>query len=542
MKSLMNIEFTPIKQIRINGSLYILERAEVTHYGAFWREWRHAKQVEAEANTLNVKTPKNTLTSKVALSKEDHSYYAHRLVPKDPDLPHGTFKLSYILRDTTKLLPYQVESVAYLCNSIVCNGGALDGSDTGIGKTYQAIGTARELQLIPAIICRKSGICNWITACRHFGIRPLFIVNWEIAKGFKFPFVDRLTDRLTNKPIYRWKLPQNTLLIFDEAHMASTPTSQNHALWIASAGRASLSLSATIADRPQRLIGLFKVLNIMDENRFKQWLSERSTFENKYGDLESLSAVQDMKQVNKILYPRYGFRRSYNDPEVKKFFPEAIVQTEMVNIGSKSERHQLKLYELMLNKVEEFKQKGNQAGVLTAEIRYRQAAELLKCQSLFELAVSYMFEGRAVCIFVNFLDTLHYLAAKFRTKSLIYGQQEKDGIKRDQVIADFQNGVSNIVISMVAAGGQSINLHDVQGKRPRISLVCPNYNPIDIKQVLGRTHRAGSKSRPIIKLVYAANTIEEKVAQSVNTKLDNIAALNEGDLMEPDLFKIGVKR
>ncbi len=45
-----------------------------------------------------------------------------------------------------------------------------------------------------------------------------------------------------------------------------------------------------------------------------------------------------------------------------------------------------------------------------------------------------------------------------------------------------------------------------------------------------------------MKLVYAAGTVEEKVADVVNRKLDNIAALNDGDLMEPDLFQLGVKR
>jgi hypothetical protein len=47
---------------------------------------------------------------------------------------------------------------------------------------------------------------------------------------------------------------------------------------------------------------------------------------------------------------------------------------------------------------------------------------------------------------------------------------------------------------------------------------------------------------PVLKLVYAAGTIEEKVAQNVNQKLDNISALNDGDLMEPDLFKLGIRR
>jgi hypothetical protein len=91
---------------------------------------------------------------------------------------------------------------------------------------------------------------------------------------------------------------------------------------------------------------------------------------------------------------------------------------------------------------------------------------------------------------------------------------------------------------MADAGGASIDLHDLKGGHQRVSLICPTYNPVHLKQVLGRTRRAGSKTTPIIKLVYAANTIEEKVANAVAMKLDNIEALNRGDLMEPDLFNM----
>lgn len=45
-----------------------------------------------------------------------------------------------------------------------------------------------------------------------------------------------------------------------------------------------------------------------------------------------------------------------------------------------------------------------------------------------------------------------------------------------------------------------------------------------------------------MKLVYAARTVEEKVAVVVNSKLGNIAAINDGDLMEPELFNLGIHR
>jgi hypothetical protein len=85
---------------------------------------------------------------------------------------------------------------------------------------------------------------------------------------------------------------------------------------------------------------------------------------------------------------------------------------------------------------------------------------------------------------------------------------------------------------MIDAGGQSISLHDLIGKHQRVSLISPSYQSIKIKQVFGRTRRAGSKTIPIIKLVYAANTIEEKVCARVQEKIKNIDALMDGDIRD----------
>jgi len=251
-----------------------------------------------------------------------------------------------------------------------------------------------------------------------------------------------------------------------------------------------------------------------------------------------LTALDDMKKIHKILYPKYGYRVSYDDESVKAYFPERIIQTEVVDLGTDVTEDQNRAYQEMIVKAMHFKDLGNQAEVLVADLRYRQHAELLKVPVLKELAEEYLSEGFAVCIFVNFRDTLRYLAEIFNTRSMIFGDQERYGLSRDFVIERFQSGVERIILCMVDAGGQSIDLHDLQGKARRISLICPTYNPISLQQVLGRTYRAGSKSTPIMKLVYAGGTIEEKVAEVVNRKLDNIAALNNGDLMEPDLFNL----
>jgi SNF2 family DNA or RNA helicase len=534
----MNLEFQFVKNVKRDSVLYRCERADVTRNSDFWRVWR--SPASDAVRKLIYLEPAKAPSGKLI-------WYAYRLKPLSSETPFGEFNLSYTLKDSSKLLPYQPKAVSHLVQSLINNGAAADGSDTGLGKTYQALAVCRELALSPLVVCRKAGVTGWARACVFMGVVPYAIVNWEFARtakcegGDKKLFLSRKKREFRSGYDYTWKIPRGILLIFDEAHLGFNEDSQNHALWTASSGRASLSLSATFADRPSRLKGLFQVVRIMEPERFDKWLLDRDHFFNQYNELESLTAIDDMKAINKIIYPKYGYRLSYEDPEVKKYFPERVLQTEIVDLGHKIVTDQNKAYKEMLEKAAKLKELGKQAELLVADLRYRQYAELLKVSILAEMAREYLYEGKAVIVFVNFRETLRYLAEELKTKSLIFGDQERFHLPRDAVIDNFQAGKERLILCMAEAGGQSISLHDVHGLAQRVCLVCPTYNPITLQQIIGRPYRAGSKSSPIIKLVYAAGTVEEKVSETVNRKLDNIAALNDGDLMEPDLFQLGIK-
>lgn len=522
----MNLSF---KTVKSEGD-YDLQRAVVTNNKNFWYNWRN-RVVKSELKKYF--TLRNEL-----LSGEQH-WCLYRLFPKNKNVPHGTFSSEYVLHSVNGLLPYQPPIVIHHCATLLKYGASCDGSDTGIGKTYTTLATARELHLRPAIVCKKAGITAWKRGCLHFGINPLFIVNWEMAKNGKFPYALRKMDEFTGKFKYFWKLPEKTILFFDEVHMASQTGTQNNALYVASAGYTSISISATFADRIDRLKGLFHVLNIKDQNNFEAWMQAVAPqFTNVHGETESMDRVSDMLVANRYIYPEHGIRVTYEHPEVKKYFPKAVFQTEIVDLKSADESRQNELYRQTILKVEEYRQLGKNAEAMVAELRYRQVSELLKASVLYDHAMEYLHEGRSVIIFVNYRDTLNLLSKMFKTQSLIFGAQESFKISREKVIDDFQADKTRLIIAMVDAGGASISLHDLHGNHPRISLVCPTYNPITLKQVLGRTYRANSKSTPIIKLFYAGRTIEEKVADSVNQKLSNISALNDGDLMEPDFFNI----
>lgn len=527
----MNLHFSFVAEAVIDGKPYNLERAVITDdiSRLFWMKY---KMLPPDKKRL------------LMVRKEEGVWVVYRY--RNPYSIRGpettVFPTPYVPKSLHHLLPYQPRSVASLVSSLICNNAALDGSDTGLGKTYVGLACCRELSLDPGIVCKKAGIAGWKRACAFFGIKPAFIVNWEYAKSGKLPYVYRTRDEYSGAYHYLWNVPRGVILIFDEVHMANHKGSQNYALHVASKGITSLNLSATPADRPSRLRGLFHVLGICDLDRFTEYLSERGCFSDP-GQLdpeeESLSDEQDMAEFNKTLYPAYGYRLSYSDPDVKKFFPHVVHQVEVVSLDSVKRDRQNRLYQIALSKIEYYQKLGKQAEAMVADLRYRQESELLKADALAELASEYRYEGKSVIIFVNFRETLAYLSVKLDTKDLIYGGQTDD---REKIIEAFQaNGIS-LLLCMVDAGGTSLDLHDLHGGHARVSLVCPTYNPITLKQICGRTHRAGSKSTPIIKLVYAAGTVEEKVAERVNQKMRNINALNSGDLMEPDIFSIGVER
>ena len=51
-----------------------------------------------------------------------------------------------------------------------------------------------------------------------------------------------------------------------------------------------------------------------------------------------------------------------------------------------------------------------------------------------------------------------------------------------------------------------------------------------MRQATGRVWRDGAKSKSVQKIVFVSNTVEEKVCESVNRKLDNLDHLNDGDM------------
>ena len=114
------------------------------------------------------------------------------------------------------------------------------------------------------------------------------------------------------------------------------------------------------------------------------------------------------------------------------------------------------------------------------------------------------------------------------TKCVIHGKQTFEERKKN--INRFQKNKERIIVSNICAGGQSINLHDEDGKHPRVSLIIPSYSSTQLIQALGRIHRAGSKSPATQRIIFSSSSVEEHIAKKLKEKVKNLSSLNDTDL------------
>ena len=165
----------------------------------------------------------------------------------------------------------------------------------------------------------------------------------------------------------------------------------------------------------------------------------------------------------------------------------------------------------------------------------RRHAEILKVPTMVEMIEDLYDEGISPVVFVNFTDTVEAIEkqlaknSKFNGKiaKIVGGQSDKD---RQNDIDTFQKDTKRILIANLAAGNAGVSLHDLNGNHPRHSIISPSYSAINLLQALGRIHRAGGKTPCIQKIMFAAGTIEEDACRKVQAKLQNLDALNDGDL------------
>lgn len=445
----------------------------------------------------------------------------------------------YKVKNPNGLRPWQVESVGKLVTAINTTGCAIDGSDVGVGKTYVGCAVARELKNKILVICPKAVMESWKRVIiNHFGMKNelVGIVNYEQIRIGKTdsPFASYVENRKTHKKKFVWKIPKNTLIIWDESQKLKNWKTKNSKTCIEALkqGYKMLFCSATNATNPLELRTVGTCLKLFKgANQYYQWCYEHGVAKGRFG-LEFTTDIKLRQKVLKKLHTDVFINRGTRlTRDTIPNFPESEVIADCYNMDEIEVNRINTIHADMKKELAKLARqtKVDKTSELTAILRARQQIELIKVPLFVDMIEEGIEGGMSVVVFVNFTETLKAIAQRLKTNCIFDGKTSD--IERQQNVDDFQSGKERVILVNIASGGAGLSLHDLHGLNPRLAIMSPSYSAVLMRQATGRVWRENGKSKSVQKIVFVANTVEEQVCENVKEKLKNLDLLNDGDLV-----------
>lgn len=281
-----------------------------------------------------------------------------------------------MIADVTGLLDYQVTNAGGLIKSLRAFGAALDGGDPGIGKTYELIAVARELNIKPHVICPKSVVSAWHRVARELG-GEVFAINYEALKGDAHPEIGRLevppelprarkrlriveavvelvgpmtlykgtplgvmlaaerkkVRHIESRRRFVWNTENVALIYFDEGHRCKGQSSLNGKMMIAAKrqGIPAICASATAALDPLDMKALGYLLGLHNGVDFWKWARRNGCYPSRFGGLAFSNDPKHLLALHKQIYPSRGVRTRRSDiPN----FPPSQIRAELFDIDN----------------------------------------------------------------------------------------------------------------------------------------------------------------------------------------------------------------
>lgn len=431
------------------------------------------------------------------------------------------------------LTPYppQQASIDHLVDILKTSptASALNGSETGTGKTLCAIEVARRIAPpCVVVVCPKIVIPAWQKAFQEQGVTFFKIINYEKLRTGKTELGSWVRGQFV------WKLPGGSLVIWDEVHRAQGAFTKNSKMLIGAklCGLRNLALSATAAEDPTELRALGYLLGLHKLTNFVLWAKERGCTFDQWGKLVFTKSASISKafltELHKEIYPGKGVKLTRKD--LAEHFRETQIISDPLDFGD--EGRIASIYQTMEAELAALKERKEQddpaskGNALTEQLRARQMVELIKIPALLELAEEALAEGRSVAIFVNFEATMKAVCERIKHPHGVVVGGQKESERREHV-ENFQLNKTRVIVCNISAGGLGVSLHDEIGNAPRTALISPSFDAKELQQVLGRVDRAGAQSDSIQRILVAAGTIEESILSSLNYKIRNMDTLHK---------------
>ncbi len=486
------------------------------------------------------------------LAHELRSFNGVKLVEK----PAG---LNAELRD------YQLQGISWLQFLRRCGFGGVLADDMGLGKTVQVLANllieknANRLSKPSLVVLPTSLISNWRRELEKFARNKLSLLILHGSDRHKlfaeinnhdlvittYSLLSRDADVLLAHDYY--------YLILDESQWIKN--SKTKAAKTAGELSAEHRLCVTGTPLENNLGEIWSQFNFL----MPGFLGSQQTFNNRFRNpIERQGDLLRGEGLSTRLAP-FILRRTKR--QVAAELPDKVEMESTVSLESK----QAVLYESVRASMEKrvrdvLASQGmakSHITILDALLKLRQVCcdpRLLKLEQaktvtqsaklelLMNLLPEMVAEGRKVLLFSQFTSMLSLIETELEQHRIRYTKLTGATRKREEAIAEFQEGNANVFLISLKAGGVGLNLTAAD----TVILYDPWWNPAVERQAIDRAHRIGQDKTVFVYRLIVENSIEERiVAMQANKQqlADNlvgsngeaIKALKAEDLL--DLFR-----
>lgn len=438
------------------------------------------------------------------------------------------------------LRSYQQEGFQWLSKLATWGVGACLADDMGLGKTIQALtlilkrsSNGPSLVVAPASVCR-----NWVKEIQKFApsLEPVLFSESDRQKSIQQAMAHQVIITTygllqTESDLFETKTFET--IVLDEAQAIKNSNAKRSQAAMKLKGNFKIITTGTpIENHLGELWNLFRFIN-------PGLLGSLKSFKERFAiPIEKERSVETQQQLQNLIRP-FILRR--HKKEVLKELPE---KTEIVLSVNLSDEEQAFYEALRRNAVESLeKDKDQKAGtkhlkVLAQIMRLRRACcnpqlvdpnSTLKSSKLTlfgQIVTELIANGHKALIFSQFVGHLQLIEQYIKQKNIRY--QYLDGQtpakKRQERIDAFQNGVGELFLISLKAGGTGLNLTAAD----YVIHMDPWWNPAVEDQASDRAHRIGQQRPVTVYRLITENTIEEKIIKLHENKRDLADSLLEG--------------
>jgi len=434
------------------------------------------------------------------------------------------------------LRPYQKRGYRWLIHNFKAGFGSCLADDMGLGKTLQAIAVIQRLKQEGSlknpslVIAPTSLLGNWEKETQKFApeLKTQIYHGKERRLNIKGNDLILTTYQIAQRELQNLKNKGWELLILDEAQNIKNPASKRARAIksINSKGRVALT-GTPVENRLQELWSIMDFLNpglFGGEEKFRK---EFAIPVEKYRDRNSLRKL-------KLIISPFFLRREKTDKKVISDLPEKIVRNEYCYLT----RDQAALYQEIVDRTwdiiensDGMARKGLIFKLFTAlkqvcnhPVQYTKTGEVSpeksgKLQKTLDLLKDALQKKEKTLIFTQYREMGNYLQEIFKRElqeatSFFHGGLTTQ--KREEMVSDFQNGATKILIVSLRAGGTGMNLTAATN----VIHYDLWWNPAVENQATDRTHRIGQKKNVQINRLITLGTLEEKIEDLLQSKKD----------------------